>query len=139
MAVTRVEVRDIIPSTDITNAMEMQMAAERRKRANVLESEGRRESQVNDARGAADAKVLAAEAEATRLETVARGEAASLTTLVEAFGGDQDKAMQMLLLTKYWTTQAALAKSDNTKVLFYPSKATVPVSVEGLREMISAE
>ena len=133
------EVRDIIPSKDITNAMEMQMAAERRKRANVLESEGRRESQVNDAQGAADAKVLAAAAEASRLETVAKGEAASVATLAQAFDGDQDKAMQMLLLSKYWTTQAALAKSDNTKVLFYPSKATVPVSVDGLREMIKDE
>lgn len=115
------------------------MAAERRKRANVLESEGRRESQVNDAQGAADAKVLAAAAEASRLETVAKGEAASVATLAQAFDGDQDKAMQMLLLSKYWTTQAALAKSDNTKVLFYPSKATVPVSVDGLREMIKDE
>merc|ERR1719502_1338015 len=61
VTVTRVEVRDIIPSKDITNAMEMQMAAERRKRAAVLESEGRRASQVNDAQGAADAAVLAAE------------------------------------------------------------------------------
>ena len=114
--VTRVEVRDIIPSADITNAMEMQMAAERKKRANVLESEGRRESQVNDARGAADAKVLAAEAEATRIETVAKAEAASLATLADAFGGDQEKAMQVQLLYKYWLTQAALANSENTKV-----------------------
>ena len=139
VSVTRVEVRDIIPSADITNAMEMQMSAERRKRANVLESEGRRESQVNDARGAADAKVLAAEAEATRMQTAAKAEAASLTTLAESLGGDTDKALQVLLLSKYWNTQSALAKSDNTKVLFYPSKATVPVSVEGLREMLMAE
>merc|ERR1719454_2323920 len=124
--VTRVEVRDIIPSADITQAMEMQMSAERRKRANVLESEGRRESQVNDAQGAADAAVLEAEAEATRLRLVAECEATSLRVLADAVGGDIEKAMQVLLLSKYWGTQAELAASNNSKVLFYPSKATVP-------------
>jgi len=137
--VTRVEVRDIIPSKDILAAMEGQMAAERRKRANVLESEGRRESQVNDAQGAADAVVLEAQAEARRLEIVAEGEALSLKQLAAATGDDVEKAMQVMLLSRYWSTQASLAESPNTKVLFYPSKATVPVSVEGLREMLSAE
>lgn len=137
--VTRVEVRDIVPSKDIMQAMEMQMSAERRKRANVLESEGRRESQVNDAQGAADATVLEAEAKAASLKLVADGEAASLSSLCDATSGDVEKAMQILLLSKYWSTQASLAASDNTKVLFYPSKATVPVSVEGLREMIGTE
>ena len=136
---TRVEVRDIIPSKDITQAMEMQMAAERRKRAVVLDSEGRRESQVNDAQGAADAAILTAQAEARRLTLTAEGEALSLAELSKATGGDVEKAMQVMLLSRYWNTQAKLAASDNTKVLFYPSKATVPVSVEGLREMLSAD
>ena len=38
---------------------------------------------------------------------------------------------QVLQLSKYWSAQSDLAASDNTKVLFYPSKATVPVTVEG--------
>ena len=63
----------------------------------------------------------------------------SLEKLQEAAGGDVEKAMQVLLLSRYWTTQAELAASENTKVLFYPSKATVPVSVEGLREMLGKE
>jgi regulator of protease activity HflC (stomatin/prohibitin superfamily) len=137
--VTRVEVRDIIPSKDITQAMEMQMSAERRKRAAVLESEGRRDSQVNDARGAADAVLLQADAESQRLQTVSAGEAASLLKLAEATGGDLDKAMQVLLLSKYWTAQSSIAQSDNTKVLFFPSKATVPDTYEGLRELVSSE
>lgn len=137
--VTRVEVRDIIPSKDITQAMELQMSAERRKRASILESEGRRDSQVNDAQGSADAAVLTAQAEAQRLRITAEGEALSLRELTDATGGDVEKAMQVLLLSRYWSTQASLAASPNTKVLFYPSKATVPVSVEGLREMLGAE
>jgi len=38
--IIRVEVRDIIPNSEILGAMEMQMAAERKKRAAVIESEG---------------------------------------------------------------------------------------------------
>ena len=70
---------------------------------------------------------------------VADGEALSIRTLTDALGGDTEKAISVLLLSKYWTTQASIASSDNTKVLFYPSKATVPISVEGLREMIGSE
>merc|ERR1719482_572521 len=58
--VVRVEVRDILPSPEIVSAMELQMAAERRKRAVILESEGKREAAVNAATGRRDAVVLAA-------------------------------------------------------------------------------
>ena len=47
--VTRVELRDIVPSKAVQDSMELQMAAERRKRAAVLTSEGERESAVNAA------------------------------------------------------------------------------------------
>ena len=137
--VTRVEVRDIVPSPDIMQSMEMQMSAERKKRANILESEGRRASQVNDASGAADAKILEADAEAKRLLAESEGEARSLEALAQATGGDLDRAMQVLLLSKYWRTQAALAASDNTKVLFFPSKATVPLTYEGLKDIVTSE
>ena len=40
------------------------------------------------------------------------GEALSLSTIAEATG-DLDKAIQMLLLSKYWTTQGALGKLRN--------------------------
>ncbi|MFM6105349.1 MAG: SPFH domain-containing protein, partial [Sphaerospermopsis kisseleviana] len=60
--VTRVELRDIIPSKAVQESMELQMSAERRKRAAILTSEGDRESAVNSARGKADAQILDAEA-----------------------------------------------------------------------------
>ena len=47
--------------------------------------------------------------------------------------------MQVLLLSKYWSAQSKIAQSENTKVLFFPSKATVPVTYEGLRELVSSE
>ena len=43
---------------------------------------------------------------------------------------------EVLLLSKYWETQGALATSDNAKVLFFPPKATVPLTYEGLKEVV---
>jgi len=94
---------------------------------------------VNEARGAADAVILAAEAEAKRLQVVSSGEAQSLAKIAEQTGGDLDRAMQILLLSRYWNVQGELAQSENTKVLFFPSKATVPVTYEGLRELVTSE
>jgi len=116
--VTRVEVRDIIPSPDIMSAMEMQMSAERRKRANILDSEGRRTSMVNDAAGKADAVLLQAEAEAKRNLLESEGEAKSLNALAEATGGDLDRAMQLLLLSKYWTWKPS---ETNQRSLRWPT------------------
>ena len=61
--VTRIEVRDIHPSPEIVSSMEMQMAAERKKRAAILESEGARAAQVNAAEGKREATVLGARGE----------------------------------------------------------------------------
>jgi regulator of protease activity HflC (stomatin/prohibitin superfamily) len=60
--VTRVELRDIVPSKAVQDSMELQMAAERKKRAAVLTSEGERESAINSAQGRAESDVLSAQA-----------------------------------------------------------------------------
>ncbi|MEY2856266.1 MAG: hypothetical protein RLZZ74_575, partial [Cyanobacteriota bacterium] len=60
--VTRVELRDIMPSKAVQDSMELQMAAERQKRANILTSEGHRDAAINSAQGNAQAKLLEAEA-----------------------------------------------------------------------------
>jgi len=147
--IVRVEVQSITPNKEILTAMELQMSAERKKRALVLQSEGERESQVNKAQGEADAVrlqaeaeaeavKLRAEAEAARLRLESEGSAAALGVLAGSAGG-VDAAMQILMLSKYWETQGSLAASDNTKVLMFPSKATVPLSYEALREVVSNE
>ena len=45
------DVEDIIPPPSIKQAMEMEAEAERRRRAEVLQSEGDRQSEVNLAEG----------------------------------------------------------------------------------------
>jgi len=68
--VLRYEIRDIIPPPSIKQAMEMQAEAERRRRAEVLQSEGDRQSEVNLAQGRRQAAILRAEGEA---QAIAQG------------------------------------------------------------------
>ncbi|XP_073106275.1 uncharacterized protein [Elaeis guineensis] len=58
----RYEIRDISPPPGVKAAMEMQAEAERRKRAQVLESEGERQANINIAEGKKSSVILASEA-----------------------------------------------------------------------------
>ncbi len=72
--VTKVELQQIEPPKDITEAMGKQMKAEREKRARILEAQGIRESDILQAEGQAQATLLKADAQAqavTKLATAA--------------------------------------------------------------------
>lgn len=62
--VTRVEVQKIDPPPEITDAMSLQMKAEREKRATILEAEGVKQSQILQAEGMKSAEILKAEGDA---------------------------------------------------------------------------
>ncbi|HJN33809.1 MAG TPA: stomatin-like protein, partial [Prochlorococcus sp.] len=82
--VTRVEMRDIVPSRGVQQAMEQQMTAEREKRAAILRSEGEKEAQLNEARGQAEALVLDARAQQEALLLEADAQAKQQATLAHA-------------------------------------------------------
>jgi regulator of protease activity HflC (stomatin/prohibitin superfamily) len=75
LKVTRVELKDLTPRQNVLDAMEQQMAAERTRRALILESEGARQAKVNEAQGIAESKVLSAKAEKEATILKAEGEA----------------------------------------------------------------
>jgi regulator of protease activity HflC (stomatin/prohibitin superfamily) len=146
--VTRVELRDIRPSSGVQQAMEQQMTAEREKRAAILRSEGEKEAQLNAARGRAEAMVLDArarqeamlldaDAEARRetLRARARAEAArELAQAIEAHGAGSEALR--LLLARDWTAMAQeLARAPGGSVLLVDpqSPAVLLAALQGLQ------
>ncbi|CAK9158267.1 unnamed protein product [Ilex paraguariensis] len=68
----RYEIRDISPPRGVRAAMEMQAEAERKKRAQVLESEGERQAHINIADGRKSSVIL--ESEAAKMDQVNRAQ-----------------------------------------------------------------
>ncbi|MDM7935862.1 MAG: SPFH domain-containing protein [Cyanobium sp. CZS 48M] len=147
--VTRVELRDIMPSQGVQQAMEQQMTAEREKRAAVLRSEGQRESEVNAAKGRAEALVLDAkaqqeallldaEAQAKQQEmlAVARGRAAAeLARLIDASPSGSE-ALRLLLAQDWMAMGEELGKAPGGSVLMVDpqSPAALLAALRGLQK-----
>jgi regulator of protease activity HflC (stomatin/prohibitin superfamily) len=147
--VTRVEMRDIVPSPGVQQAMEMQMSAEREKRAAILRSEGERESQVNAAKGRAEALVLdakaqqealllAADAQARqqKLLAIARAEAgAELARTIEAHPAAAE-ALRLLLAADWTSMGKEMATAPGGSVLMVDpqSPASLLTALRGLQE-----
>ncbi|HEY9738673.1 MAG TPA: SPFH domain-containing protein, partial [Trichocoleus sp.] len=158
--VTRVELRDIVPSKAVQESMELQMAAERRKRAAVLTSEGEREASVNTARGQAESQVLAAEArqkaaildaeaeqkaivlraQAQRQEQVLRAQATSeaMQVISKTLHADPNarEALQFLVAQGYLEMGLKIGASDSSKVMFLDPRS-IPATLEGIKAIVS--
>lgn len=118
--VTRVEVQKIDPPQEISEAMGLQMRAEREKRASILQSEGIKQSAILEAEGRRNAEILKAEgdAQATILRADAQGKA--VQTVAEAANKYFDERAQAL--KKLEVSEAVL--SHNTKFII-PNSADI--------------
>jgi regulator of protease activity HflC (stomatin/prohibitin superfamily) len=143
--VTRVELQAIEPPRDIQQSMELQMRAERErraavtnaeahKRAAILEAEGQRESQIRKAEGEKEAAVLRAQGLAEARLAMAEAEAEAIRRIAGALPDGQ--AAMYLLGQKYLDALPKLAEGKGQTV-FLPSEATgVMGAVGALREML---
>jgi regulator of protease activity HflC (stomatin/prohibitin superfamily) len=143
--VTRVELQAIEPPRDIQQSMELQMRAERErraavtnaeasKRAAILEAEGLRESQVRKAEGEKEAAILRAQGLAEARLAMAEAEAEALRRVAGALPDGQ--ASMYLLGIKYLEALPKLAEGRGSTI-FLPSEATgVMGALGGLREML---
>ncbi len=88
----RYEIKDIDMPDDIRKAMELQMTAERQKRARILESEGLRQAAINQSEGERQAEINNAEGEKQRLVLESEGAQQELINRAEG----ESKALKLV-------------------------------------------
>lgn len=115
----RYEIRDIIPPASIKQAMEMQAEAERRRRAEVLQSEGDRQSQVNLAEGRRQSEILRAEGDAQAIVERAKATAEGIRLLSAAISNSQggEQAAALRVAEQYVAAWKEMAKQSNTIIV----------------------
>ncbi len=111
--VTAVEIREILPPTDVQTAMIRQMSAERNRRAMILEADGKKESAIRVAEGEKQAAILKAEGEKQAAILKAEGIAIALSKINEAAKALDDKT----LLLQYLEAWKDIAASQSTKII----------------------
>lgn len=135
----RYEIRDISPPRGVKAAMEMQAEAERKKRAQILESEGERQAHVNRAEGKKMSVILASEAAMEDQVNRARGEADAIIAKARATaeglnlvslalkenGGPE--AASLRIAEQYIHAFGKIAKEGTTMLL--PSSASNPANM----------
>lgn len=144
--VNRVELQDIIPPTDIQQAMEKQMKAERDKRANILEAEGLKQAailkaegdklaQINRAEGDKQSAILRADGDAQARVINATAEGNAIKIVIDSIDG-KGKPDQYLIAMKYLDTLKSVTSGKDNKIVYMPYEATgILSSVDGIKEM----
>ncbi len=134
--VTSVEIREITPPRDIQAAMNRQMAAERERRAAVIEADGTKAAAITVAEGEKQSEILKAEGE--RQAEILRAEAIRQARVLEAegFADALDKVFAVArtidgktMGLQYLETLKTLGESPATKFVF-------PMEFTGLMDSV---
>ena len=136
--ITRVELKDIRPPADISNAMARQMKAEREKRAVILEAEGSRQAAILQAEGEKQSAILSAEGlreaafrEAEARERAAQAEANATKSVSDAIENGSTQAINYFVAQKYVEALGKFATSPNAKTILFPVEATQLIGTLG--------
>ncbi|KAD7480510.1 hypothetical protein R6Q59_009287 [Mikania micrantha] len=124
----RYEIRDISPPRGVKAAMEMQAEAERKKRAQILESEGERQAHINIADGKKSSMMLEAQGEAEAILARAQATNKGIALVSQALkenGGVE--AASLRVAEQYINAFGNVAKESTTLLL--PMSASNPASM----------
>ena len=144
--IMRIEIRDLRMSDELQDAMNLQMTAERRRRASVTEANGLREAEILKAQGEKEAEILRAQGlrEAAFLEAEARERAAEAdakaTMMVSRAIAEGDiQAVQFFLGQKYVEALQTIGSSQNSKLVLMPLEAAgVTGAIAGVGELVKS-
>ncbi len=144
--VTRVEIKDLAPPVDITEAMGRQMKAERDRRAEILTAEGQKQSAILKAEGEREAQIREAEGrreaaflDAEARERAAKAEAEATRMVSEAIAAGDVQAINYFVAQKYTEALQNVASSPSSKTIMIPLEAASVIgSIQGISELAKA-
>ena len=144
--VTRIEIADLSPPADITEAMARQMKAERLKRAEILTAEGDKQSAILRAEGEKQSTILEAEGrreaafrDAEAREREAEAEAKATTFVSDAIASGDVNAVNYFLGQQYVTAFEKLATANSNKTVIIPAEfSSILGTIEGIRGLTDA-
>jgi len=127
--VLRYEIRNLTPPDEIQKAMELQLTAERQKRAAIAksegdrqqainQSEGQKQSLINNADGEKQSAILRADGQAQAIATVANATAKAIQTIGMAAAGQGGSDALHYQLAQQWVEQwGEIAKTSTVTVV----------------------
>ncbi len=142
--VARIEIKDLTPPVDITNAMARQMKAERERRAVITEADGEKQAAIARAEGAKQSAILESEGrkeaafrDAEAREREAEAEARATAMVSEAIAVGDVNAINYFVAQKYVEAFAELARSPQQKTVIVPSEMSALVgTIAGVGELV---
>src|ERR1700741_4690256 len=142
--VTRIEIKDLQPPPDITNAMARQMKAERERRAVITEADGEKQAAITVAEGQKQSAILQAEGrreaafrDAEARERSAGAEAKATELVSDAIGPGDVNAINYFIAQKYVEAFGKLAESPQQKTVIVPADMSSLVgSIAGVGELV---
>ncbi len=142
----RIEIKDLAPPPDITNAMARQMKAEREKRSVIIEAEGERQAAITRADGSKQSAILEAEGrkeaafrDAEARERSAEAEGKATTAVSDAIAKGSVNAVNYFIAQKYVEAFGKLAESPQAKTIIVPADmAGLLGSIAGVGEMLKS-
>jgi regulator of protease activity HflC (stomatin/prohibitin superfamily) len=129
--VSRVDIRKIQPPENLIHAMNLQMTAERERRAAVAKATGDREAQIQRAEGAKQSLILAAEGrqqaanrDAEARERLAKAEAAATRMVAQAAAEGGEPALRYFIADRYVQAFQALAVAPGSRLVIVPMESS---------------
>ena len=140
--VLRYEIRNLTPPDEIQKAMELQLTAERQKRAAIAksegdrqqainQSEGQKQSQINNAEGERQSAILRANGQGQAIATVATATAKAISDIGKAVAGEGGAEALHYQLGQQWVQQWGLIAKNSTVTV-------VPANMGDLSAMVGS-